>query len=531
MWLSCASWLLLGSFIPASSAVPSPTPLSTESIDPKHFVSEHASNKERQRAVKEAFNFSWRNYAKYAMPHDSLRPLDKSYEDDRNGWGVTAVDALSTAIIMHEKETVNEILEFIKTIDFTTTAKENELISLFESTIRYIGGLISAYDLLNGPYKSLVSSNPSSIKILLDQAESLAKSLSVAFTTPTGVPDGIVVFNPTYRKGGYTTNSIAGTGTLVLEWTRLSDLLSEDTYANLTQHAEKYLLNPKPESGEPFPGLVGTQVSLETGDFVDSRGGWGASSDSFYEYLIKMYVYDPVAFEEYKDRWVLAADSSIKYLASHPSTREDLTFLSKFSNRTTDPTSGHLDCFSGANFILGGLVLENKSYTDFGLKLAESCYHTYASTPTGIGPEAFRWIDAAESSSQVPAQYAAFYLKSGFWPTSSVYILRPETLESVYYAYRATRDTKWQDRAWDAFLALNESCRVEGGFAGLRDVMDATRGYTTKMESFWLAETLKYLYLTFLGDDGEEVHVDGKGMRFVFNTEAHPLQVRNFGRK
>ncbi|KAH7159399.1 family 47 glycoside hydrolase [Dactylonectria estremocensis] len=514
---------LLGSIVP-SSAHPSPrvvqdTPLSRYQPQP-----------ERAAAIKEAFQFSWKSYYEHAFPHDSLRPLDRSGEDDRNGWGVTPVDSLSTAILMGDAKTVNQILEFIPTIDFTRTAKENEEISVFESTIRYLGGLLSGHDLLTGPFKHLVS-DTSKLDALVEQAASLADGLKVAFNTPSGVPDGVVVFSPKVRRGGHDRNSIAGFGALVLEWTRLSDLTGNDEYARLAQAAEVYLLHPLPKSSEPFPGLVGHQVSVEDGKFLDNRGGWGGGTDSFYENLIKMYVYDPDTFGQYKDRWIAAADSTMKYLVSHPSTRPDLTFLSGYSGTQTHPSSSHLACFSGGNFILGGITLGEHKYTDFGLELAESCYQAYQQTPSGIGPEGFRWVDGAlpndtNINTLPPPSQAAFYAKSGFWVTSPAYILRPETLESVYYAYRAYGDSKWQDMAWEAFEALNRTCRVENGFVGIRNVMSETGGgHYTKMESFWLAETLKYLYLIFAEDAEWQVQADG-GNGFVFNTEAHLLRVR-----
>lgn len=86
--------------------------------------------------------------------------------------------------------------------------------------------------------------------------------------------------------------------------------------------------------GEPFPGLLGSDLGIANGSFVDSSGGWGGGTDSYYEYLIKSYLYDPERFATYKDRWVAAAESSIKYLASHPTSRPDLTFLAYYYNAT-----------------------------------------------------------------------------------------------------------------------------------------------------------------------------------------------------
>jgi mannosyl-oligosaccharide alpha-1,2-mannosidase len=73
-----------------------------------------------------------------------------------------------------------------------------------------------------------------------------------------------------------------------MEWTRLSDLTGNETYGALTQKAESYLLSPQPASSEPWPGLVGTNIDINTGEFQDASGGWNGGDDSFYEYLIKV---------------------------------------------------------------------------------------------------------------------------------------------------------------------------------------------------------------------------------------------------
>jgi len=171
-------------------------------------------------------------------------------------------------------------------------------------------------------------------------AKILADNLKVAFDTPSGFPDNDVAYWPPHR-GGSQTNSIATGGTLVLEWTRLSDLLGDPIYAQLAQRAQQYLLRPQPSSSEPFPGLIGSNVNVQTGQLVNSDGGWVAGSDSFYEYLLKMYLYDPSRFSEYKDRWITAADSSIRYLASNPTSRPDLTFLAQYSGTTVNFNGQH----------------------------------------------------------------------------------------------------------------------------------------------------------------------------------------------
>ena len=348
----------------------------------------------------------------------------------RNGWGASAIEALSTGLLMGDRAAVNRILKFVPTIDFTKT-KTDDSVSLFETTIRYIGGMLSGYDLLKGPLAHMTN-NTKGVDALLTQAKSLADSLKYAFDTPTGIPYNNLNFS-THGHDNSTTNGLATIGSLVLEWTRLSDLTGDSEYTELTKRGESYLLSPKPPSSEPFPGLVGSEVDIATGDFVDSYISWLGGQDSFYEYLIKMYLYDPDRFASYKDRWVLAADSTIKHLTSHPSTRPDITFIDYYDNGSFYAESEHLTCFDGGNFLLGGALLGRDDFIDFGLSLVDGCRDTYTATLTGIGPEIFSWND-----STVPANQTDFYDKNGFYITDGTYDLRPETLESYYYAYRIT---------------------------------------------------------------------------------------------
>jgi mannosyl-oligosaccharide alpha-1,2-mannosidase len=126
---------------------------------------------EKADQVKEAFLFAWDGYYEYAFPHDELHPVSNTYGDSRcvqffdpwrnighepeaeyavlvvrNGWGASAADALSTAIIMELPDVVDQILDHLSTVDFSSTTSS---VSLFETTIRYLGGMLAGYDLLN----------------------------------------------------------------------------------------------------------------------------------------------------------------------------------------------------------------------------------------------------------------------------------------------------------------------------------------------------------------------------------------------
>jgi mannosyl-oligosaccharide alpha-1,2-mannosidase len=325
------------------------------------------------------------------------------------------------------------------------------------------------------------------VDALLSQARHLADNMKYAFNTKSGVPHNDLWFPGDFEPG--VTNGLAVTGTLIMEWQRLSDLTGDPQYGRLADRAEQYLLKPFPKENEPFPGLIGSDIFIENGTIANNRGSWSGGADSFYEYLIKMWVYDPKRFSLYRDRWIAAAESSMKYLASHP--RANLTFLTHFDGQTLRNVSQHLTCFDGGNFILGGTVLLRRDLIDFGIQLTESCYGTYQATKTGIGPESFTW-----DAKYVNDGNRDFWDKNGWVPLTPDYILRPEVMESVYYAYRATGNPKYQDWAWDAFRAINSTCRTASGFTDIKNVdLPNGGGQGDNQESFWFAEVMKYFYL------------------------------------
>ncbi|KAL5116855.1 hypothetical protein ACEQ8H_005207 [Pleosporales sp. CAS-2024a] len=506
--------------LPFASALPSNAPAVKRAANRQYATQSH-----RARAVVDTFRLSWDGYYQYAFPNDELLPVTNGFGNSRNGWGASAVDALSTALVMGEKEIVNQIISHIPSINWSNTSMH---VSLFETTIRYLGGMLSGYDLLSGPLADLADSKDN-VAALLAQSIHLANNLSYAFETPTGIPwNNLVLSN---RSNDGSNNGLATVGTLILEWTRLADLSGNTSYAALVSQAESHLLDPQPKSAEPFPGLLGMGIDPTTGLFQDAVGGWIGGADSYYEYLIKMYVYDAARYAHLRDAWIVAADSTMRFLASHPAAaaaahHPDLSFVATFNGTTTRNNSQHLACFDGGNFVLAGQVLAEQRYTDFGLQLVHGCHATYISTATRIGPEQFAW----QHNATVPANQSAYFNQTGTYITDPSYNLRPEVMESFYYAYRATNDTKYQDWAWDAFVAINATTHVGSGYSSIKDVnVVGGGGFTNFQESFWFAEVLKYSYL--IQTDGNEPWQVGAGGKdeWVFNTEAHPVRVAGSG--
>jgi mannosyl-oligosaccharide alpha-1,2-mannosidase len=163
--------------------------------------------------------------------------------------------------------------------------------------------------------------------------------------------------------------------------------------------------------------------------------------------------------------------------------------------------------------------LDNQTIVDLGLQLVDSCWNTYASTrcvkcstfssaepflnhnkSTSIGPEQFAFIsvDGGYTGSNNPdpsTSQLAFNAQHGFYITSPYYILRPEVLESNFYAWRITGDAKYLDRAAAAVATFEKYLKVQEttGYSGISDVDNTNPKRVDDTESFWYAEVLKYL--------------------------------------
>lgn len=471
-----------------------------------------------QAIVVKLFRNSWNAYHQYAWGHDELLPLSKRGGDSRNGWGATIVDSLSTAIIMRLDKVVIEALKFIDTIDFSKAPVNPTSVNKFETTIRYLGGLLSGYDLLkDSAYSDLVPQEGRQlVDRLLKQAQTLGDNLIIAFkTSPIGIPLNILDFD-TKKTSPETVDSntwvtTAQVGTLILEWTRLSDLTNDPKYGRYAARAEKYLLYPTPEP--LWPGLIPNQLSAATGKFVVKNGGWGAGADSGFEYLLKMAIYSPDRFKLYGDRWKQAVESTIAHLLI-PSGNHEKTggvWVANYDGKGgLEYTMAHLTCFIGGNMVQGGKALNYPDAVESGLKLVAGCWEAYQSTATKIAPE--EWVWGKDSK-----------VGANFEPTVTQYHLRPEVAESIYLAWKHTGNKQYQDWMLELVQAVDKHCLVEsGGYAGLQDVTKPDGGGKLDMqESFWMAELPKYAYLTF----GNGLGAGFDDTKWVFNTEAHPLKV------
>ncbi|EIN11296.1 glycoside hydrolase family 47 protein [Punctularia strigosozonata HHB-11173 SS5] len=456
-------------------------------------------------AVKKIFTDTYSAYREYAFGHDELTPESKSFSDSLGGWGASMVDAMDTMLIMGIEDWFLEAVNKTAGIDFNTTTTDST-ISVFETTIRYVGGLLAAYELSDQKYP-----------VLVQKAQEVANKLVFAFTGSSPIPFGHLNF--TTNTPGTESTSVAGAGTLSLEWDRLTHYTGNTTYQNLAVAAVEHIASLP----DPLPGLPAQGIDASTGEFVGAYVTWGGGTDSYLEYLIKY----PRLTNDHDDLatvWATAVDSSIRTLLS-TSTVGNWTYLADLTDDAEIRVIGsHLACFHGGNWLMGGQMLNNQTIVDIALELVDACWNTYAATATGIGPEAFAWISPQTnfSGATPSADDLAFYQEHGFYiyPGDGFWVQRPEVMESNFYAYRVTGDTKYLDRAASVVESFQQFTRASqtGAYAPINDVNSNTTTLMDDTQSFFYAEVLKYLYLTF--DDPDHISLND----FVFNTEAHPFK-------
>ncbi|CAG8818685.1 24790_t:CDS:2 [Gigaspora margarita] len=461
-----------------------------------------SSNQFRANEIKNAFIYAFKGYRKYAWGHDEVQPVTNTTSDNYNGWGVTIIDSLDTMIIMGIE--YNDSREFIKNLKFTAKGSSKK-IGVFETVIRYLGGLLSAYELTKDD-------------LFLNKSIELGNVLLPAFDTPTGIPTGMV--DLVKKKGALGVNGrnsvLAEIGTLQLEFRRLSELSKNPIYLKKAQKVIDILQRKCTK----LPGLYPVFINPYNGRFTTTLVTWGGLGDSFYEYLLKQHIMVQNKTSQYIDMWMLAVNTTMKKLVYTAKGFSNLTYLVQWENGQPLVEMGHLTCFAGGNFLLAGKFLNNTSLTNLGLNVTATCYNTYIGTNTTIGPEGFGWISpSGVISSKINKSQKAMYKKHGFFVTDASYILRPEVVESIFYAYRVTHDPKYQDWAWNIFKSINKFCKTSTGFSGLKDVTNITSDWNNSQQSFFFAETLKYLYLIF--SNTSLISLD----EWVFNTEAHPLRI------
>ncbi|XP_075993874.1 endoplasmic reticulum mannosyl-oligosaccharide 1,2-alpha-mannosidase [Genypterus blacodes] len=447
---------------------------------------------DRLEAVREAFRHAWKGYKDHAWGHDELKPVSKSFGE----WftlGLTLLDSLDTMWILGLKEEFAEARAWVET---ELSFDKNVDVNLFETTIRVLGGLLSTYHL-------------SGDQLFLDKAMDIGSRLMPAFKTPSKIPfSDVNIGKGTAHPPRWTSDStLAEVTSIQLEFRELSRLTHDQQY----QEAVNEVTTQVHKLAGKQDGLVPMFINTNSGQFTH-KGVFtlGARADSYYEYLLKQWIQGGKTEDDLLEDYVQAVEGVKKHLLRQTGPSK-LTFVGELNHSRFIPKMDHLVCFLPGTLALGvhnGLPAD---HMDLALQLMETCHQMYKQMETGLSPEITHF-------SLQPGDNSDLIVK----PADRHNLLRPETVESLFYMFRFTKDTKYRDWGWDILQSFNKYTKVSGGgYTSINNVRDPLNpGPRDKMESFFLGETLKYFYLLF-SDDEELLSLD----KYVFNTEAHPLPI------
>ncbi|KAF4517999.1 hypothetical protein B566_EDAN012757 [Ephemera danica] len=311
-----------------------------------------------------------------------------------------------------------------------------------------------------------------------------------------------------------------------LEFAYLTDVTGDPKYRTKVERIREFL-NKKEKPNGLYPILL----DPTTGNWGPPHITLGAFGDSFYEYLLKSWLQSGQNDSSAHQMFETAMEAVITHLVRH--SRGGLTFIAEMKNNILDNKMEDITCFAGGMFALAArdsIMANNMNlamkYREIAEGLTTTCHEVYSRTKTGLGPKVFRFTDTLEAQSA--------------GNDDKKFILRPEVVESYFYMWRLTKGQMYRDWGWEVLLvsnddcflledlitrkisqALEKYCRTDSGYSGIKNVYEDPPEKDDIQQSFFLAETLKYLYLLF--SDDNVVPLD----QWVFNTEAHPLPIKD----
>ncbi|KAF5295497.1 hypothetical protein FQR65_LT10485 [Abscondita terminalis] len=447
---------------------------------------------ERQLAVVEAFRHAWKGYKRFAWGHDHLKPISESYHD-WFGLGLTIVDSLDTMYMMGLKKEFSESREWVEAhLHFD----KNRDVNLFEVTIRVLGGLLSTFHL-------------SGDKMFLNKAVDLADRLLPCFETPTGIPySDINLFTSKAHAPKWSPDSSTSEVTTIqLEFKDLSRSTGIPKYEEAVSKVAHHI-----HTLEKKDGLVPIFINANSGQFrMHSTITLGARGDSYYEYLLKQWIQTGKTVDYLRDDYIEGISGVQKHLAER-TVPNGYLFIGELlvGGKDFKPKMDHLTCYLPGTLVLGVHHGMPESHMKLAEELLNTCYQTYAQQPTFLAPEITYFNIHGENSNDI-------YVKTN----DAHNLLRPEFIESLWYMYQLTKNTTYQEWGWNIFQAFEKYTKVVNGYTSIGNVRN-TANVRPKdvMESFFLSETLKYLYLLF-SSNPKLLDID----KYVVNSEAHPLPI------
>ncbi|KAF0693874.1 Aste57867_15216 [Aphanomyces stellatus] len=449
-----------------------------------------------QGRVAGAMSWAWGAYRKHAFGYDSLNVRDMAPDGlPGHDMAISLVDSLDTLFIMNLMDEFNEAADWAEANMLERHAQPPK-VSIFETTIRNLGGLLSSYSL-------------SGREGLLALADDLGSRIHSGLRN-TPLPLSLVSL-----LDGSTSDSsyVAEFTTIQLEFKYLAQLTGKVDYATAVDELMDKVADIVQRD---FPdGVLPVIVDSWNGRIHPGTLKLGAGGDSYYEYLLKQWLFSGKTETKYKDMYETAVHGIMTKLAGR-TRKSNWLFLGELeTSGFLSPKMDHLVCFIPGMLALGYVNGMPASHLAFAEELLHTCFQMYNQMGSKMAPEiAYFGVDKHDEMDIIVHPQDAFN------------ILRPETVESLMLLYRVTKNETY--RAWGKviFDAYESQARVAGGgYASVGNVhqAQATQFFRPTMDSFFMAETLKYFYLLFSDDHVVPLH------SFVFNTEAHPFPIQHDG--
>uniref|UniRef100_A0A8C7E788 alpha-1,2-Mannosidase n=1 Tax=Naja naja TaxID=35670 RepID=A0A8C7E788_NAJNA len=450
-------------------------------------------------AARSMFSFGYDNYMAYAFPQDELNPIqcrgrgpdradpsNLNINDVLGNYSLTLIDALDTLAVMGNS---SEFRKAVKLVIDTVTFDTDSTVQVFEATIRVLGSLLSAHIIITDtrqPFGDMTIKGYDDE--LLHMAHDLAVRLLPAFeNTKTGIPYPRVNLRTGVPSGSNNETCTAGAGSLLVEFGILSRLLGDSTFEWVARRAVKALWNLRSND----TGLLGNVVNIQTGHWVGKQSGLGAGLDSFYEYLLKSYI----LFGEKED------------LEMFNDVYRSIQNYLRRGREACNEGEGDPPLYVNVNMFSGQLM------------------NTWIDSLQAFFPGLQVLIGDVEDAICLHAFYYAIWKRYGAlperynWqlqaPDVLFYPLRPELVESTYLLYQATKNPFYLHVGMDILQSLEKYTKAKCGYATLHHVIEKSK--EDRMESFFLSETCKYLFLLF--DEENPMHKSGN--KYMFTTEGH----------
>lgn len=454
--------------------------------------------------VREAFLHAWKGYERYAWGKDELQPVSRLGRNTFGGLGLTILDSLTTLWLMGFDEAFEKGLRFVKDdLDFDNADSD---VSVFELTIRALGGLLGAHTL-------------SGKEIFLERAQELGGRLLPAFQSPSRMPWPTVNLARGTSKTSTQPVILSEAGSLQVEFRSLTARTGDARFRRAADKAFQAV------QSVGIPGILPVFLSppgMAKVQAVASKFAFGALADSYYEYLLKQWLQRP-SEKNFKELFLEVMDALPGIVRPSPSASETeqmgrvvhYKLIEMTADGSLDWKMDHLSCFAPGLIALGLMELPQHDLVEKGRnatwwRLAEgltaSCFELWASSATGLAPE------FSKVNSKAPHKFieASSNGRHSF--------LRPETAESLFYLYRLTGDEKYRRWGSKLFQAILNHAKVPHGFSSVRDVKAIPTSPMDEMQTFVMAETFKYLFLLFSPAAAFDMN------HLFLNTEGHPLK-------